>query len=104
MSRIGKMKIDVPAGVTVEYENKVVTVKGPKGTLTQKIESKDIDVKIEGAVVTVERANETQAAKSMHGLYRQLVANMVKGVPEGFKKTLIVNSVQQDSYRSRSRL
>jgi len=93
MSRIGKMKIDVPAGVTVSYENKIVTVKGPKGELTQKIESKDIDVKIEGTVVSVERANDTQAAKSMHGLYRQLVANMVKGVVTPFSKTLVVVGV-----------
>ena len=93
MSRIGKMKIDVPAGVTVSFEERVVTVKGPKGTLTQKIESKDIDVKIEGAVVSVERANDSQEAKSMHGLYRQLVANMVKGVVTPFSKTLVVVGV-----------
>ena len=93
MSRIGRMQIDVPAGVTVSYENKVVTVKGPKGSLTQTIESKLIDVKVEGAVVTVERANDSKEAKSMHGLYRMLVANMVKGVVTPFSKTLVVVGV-----------
>lgn len=93
MSRIGRLNIAVPAGVTVDYSNNVVTVKGPKGTLSQKIESKDINVVIDGANVKVERANDQKETKSMHGLYRVLIANMVKGVVEPFKKTLVIAGV-----------
>lgn len=77
MSRIGRLHIAVPAGVTVEYNNQVVTVKGPKGTLTQHIDSKNINVEIDGAEVKVTRSNEEKETKAMHGLYRMLIANMV---------------------------
>lgn len=93
MSRIGRLQISVPAGVTVEYKDQVVTVKGPKGTLTQKIESKNINVAVEANVVTVTRTNENKETKSMHGLYRMLIANMVAGVVTPFSKTLIINGV-----------
>ena len=88
MSRIGKLPITVPAGVSVTVDdNNVVTVKGPKGTLTQEV-NKLITVKQEGNVVTLERPNEAKQTKAYHGLYRALIHNMVVGVSEGFSKTL----------------
>lgn len=93
MSRIGRKHIDVPAGVTVSYENGVVTVKGKLGELKQEIASKDINVVIDAGVINVERANDEKQTRAYHGLYRQLIANMVKGVQEEFKKTLIVSGV-----------
>ena len=93
MSRIGRLPITIPAGVTVEYKDSLVTVKGPKGTLTQAIEDRNINVKIEGNTVTVERLSEVKSVKSKHGLYRQLISNMVAGVVTPFTRTLIVNGV-----------
>lgn len=93
MSRIGRLHIDVPAGVTVGFENRVVTVKGPKGTLTQHIDSKNIDVEINGAVVNVKRSDESKETRSMHGLYRMLIANMIAGVVTPFTKTLVIAGV-----------
>ena len=88
MSRIGKLPITVPAGVTVTVdENNLVTVKGPKGTLSQQV-NPDITIKQEGNVLTLERPSESKPHKAMHGLYRALVNNMVVGVTEGFAKTL----------------
>ena len=92
MSRIGNAHIELPAGVTVEAKDNVITVKGPKGTLTQAYD-KVITPVVEGNVVKFTRANELGTTKAKHGLYRALTANMVKGVTEGFKKTLIVNGV-----------
>ncbi len=92
MSRIGNAPINVPAGVTVEAKDNVITVKGPKGTLTQAYDP-IITLNIEGSVITLTRANELGTTKAKHGLYRALCANMVKGVTEGFKKSLIVNGV-----------
>ena len=90
MSRIGKLPINVPAGVTVTVDdNNVVTVKGPKGTLTQEVNS-DIIIKQENGVLTVERPSDAKQHKAMHGLYRSLVNNMVVGVTDGFKKTLLL--------------
>lgn len=93
MSRIGKKHIDVPAGVTVEFDGHAVTVKGKLGELKQDIVSPDIDVKVSAGVVNVERKNELKQTRAFHGLYRQLIADMVKGVQEPFKKTLIVAGV-----------
>lgn len=93
MSRIGRMHITVPAGVTVDYKDNLVTVKGPKGTLTQKIATHAIDVKVDGNIVTLERHNELKETKSMHGLYRMLIANMVKGVVTPFSETLVIAGV-----------
>ena len=93
MSRIGRLQINVPAGVTVTVADQIVTVKGPKGELSQKIESKNINVTVDGAVVSVTRNNEEKETKSMHGLYRMLIANMVAGVVTPFTKTIIVNGV-----------
>ncbi|MDO4482906.1 MAG: 50S ribosomal protein L6 [Clostridia bacterium] len=88
MSRIGRLPITVPAGVTVTVDdNNLVTVKGPKGTLSQEV-NKNITVKQEGNVLTVERPNDQKQNKAMHGLYRALINNMVVGVTEGFSKTL----------------
>lgn len=93
MSRIGRKHIDVPAGVTVSFADGVVTVKGKNGELKQVIASKDINVKIEPGVVNVERANDEKQTRAYHGLYRQLIADMVKGVETPFTKTLIVAGV-----------
>ena len=92
MSRIGNAIITLPAGVTVEAKDKVITVKGPTGTLTQ-VYDPVITPVVEGNVVKFVRANELGLTKAKHGLYRALTANMVKGVTEGFKKSLIVNGV-----------
>ena len=92
MSRIGNALINIPAGVTVEAKNNVITVKGPKGTLTQGYDPVITPV-VEGAVLKLTRANDLAPTKAKHGLYRALCANMVKGVTEGFKKALIVNGV-----------
>ena len=93
MSRIGRMPIAVPAGVTVEIaENNKVTVKGPKGTLVRVLPS-EMDIKVEGAEVLVSRPNELKKMKSLHGLTRTLIHNMVIGVTAGYEKTLEVNGV-----------
>ena len=88
MSRIGRMPIAVPAGVTVEIaENNHVTVKGPKGTLERTLPS-EMDIKLEGEEVVVTRPNDLKKMKSLHGLTRTLIHNMVVGVSEGYKKEL----------------
>ena len=93
MSRIGKMPIAIPAGVTVEVaENNKVTVKGPKGTL-ERVLPAEMTIKVEGAVVTVERPNDLKRNKSLHGLTRTLINNMVVGVSTGYEKVLEVNGV-----------
>ena len=93
MSRIGRLPITVPAGVTVTVDaDNLVTVKGPKGTLSQQVNSA-ITVKQEGNVLTLERPTDSKPHKAMHGLYRALVHNMVVGVTDGFKKELEVNGV-----------
>ena len=92
MSRIGNALITIPAGVTVDTSNNVLTVKGPKGTLTQSYDP-IITPSVEGNVIKFTRANDLGPTKAKHGLYRALCANMVKGVTEGFKKNLIVNGV-----------
>lgn len=93
MSRIGRLHITVPAGVTVEYKDRVVTVKGPKGTLTRHIDSKNIGVTVEGNEVKVTRSNDEKETKSLHGLYRVLIADMVAGVVTPFTKTLVIAGV-----------
>ena len=90
MSRIGNRIITVPEGVTVENVNNVVTVKGPKGTLTQPM-LKDITMKQEGNEIKVERLNEN--AKAMHGTMNALINNMIKGVTNGYAKTLEIIGV-----------
>ena len=88
MSRIGKLPISVPAGVAISVEkDNVVTVKGPKGTLTTQVD-RDINVAIEDGTLTVTRPTEQKRHKAMHGLYRSLINNMVEGVSNGFTKQL----------------
>ena len=90
MSRIGKLPITVPAGVTVTVgDDNTVTVTGPKGTLSQQV-NPDITLKQEGNILTLERPTDAKPHKAMHGLYRSLVNNMVVGVTEGFSKTLVM--------------
>jgi len=93
LSRIGRMPIDIPNGVEVKInpENEVI-VKGPKGTLTKKLH-RDMIIKTEGTTLVVERPSEVKAHKALHGLTRTLLANMVTGVTEGYKKVLQVNGV-----------
>ena len=92
MSRIGRAPITIPAGVDVKLDGNVLTVKGAKGTLTQKIRQ-EITVKIEGSEIVVTRINDEKTARSLHGLTRTLIANMVEGVSNGFTKTLEVNGI-----------
>ena len=93
MSRIGKMPIAIPAGVTVDVaENNKVTVKGPKGTL-ERVMASDMTIKVEDGQVTVERPNDLKRSKSLHGLTRTLLNNMVTGVTNGYEKKLEVNGV-----------
>lgn len=93
MSRIGKSPIEVPAGVDVKIAaGNAVTVKGPKGTLAQTLHQ-DMMIEQEGNVITVKRPSEDKAHKSLHGLTRTLLNNMVLGVTEGFKKELEINGV-----------
>ena len=93
MSRIGRMPIAVPAGVTVDIaENNKVTVKGPKGTLVRVL-PKEMEIKAEGAEIVVSRPNDLKKMKSLHGLTRTLIHNMVEGVTNGFEKKLEVNGV-----------
>ena len=93
MSRIGRMPITVPAGVTVNVaEGNVVTVKGPKGELTRAL-SAEMIIKQEGTTITVERPSDEKLHRSLHGLTRTLVANMITGCHETFKKELEVNGV-----------
>ena len=93
MSRIGRMPIAVPAGVTVEIaENNHVTVKGPKGTLERTLPS-EMEIKLDGAEITVTRPNDLKRMRSLHGLTRTLINNMVVGVTDGYTKELEVNGV-----------
>ena len=92
MSRIGRKPINIPAGVEVKINDSVVTVKGPKGTLTQKIHP-NMTVTVEGNEILVTRPNDEKENRSLHGLSRTLIHNMVIGVTEGYKKTLEVNGV-----------
>ena len=93
MSRIGRMPITVPAGVEVKVaDGNVVTVKGPKGSLTQSMRPEMI-IKQEGNVVTVERPSDDKLHRSLHGLTRTLLHNMIVGVSEGYKKELEINGV-----------
>ena len=92
MSRIGKLPISIPAGVTVEINGSVVTVKGPKATLTQEV-SKNVTVEVKENEILVTRNDETKDSNAKQGLYRQLISNMVIGVKDGFTKSLTVNGV-----------
>ena len=93
MSRIGRMPIAIPAGVTVDIaENNKVTVKGPKGELSRVLPA-EMEIKVEGAEIIVSRPNDLKNMKSLHGLTRTLINNMVVGVTQGYEKKLEVNGV-----------
>ena len=93
MSRIGKMPITIPAGVTVDVkEGNQVTVKGPKGTLTRTF-SPELGIELNDGVITITRPNDLKENRSLHGLTRTLIANMIEGVNTGFKKELEINGI-----------
>ena len=92
MSRIGKKPITVPAGVDVTIDGATVTVKGPKGTLTNTFNA-DMIIKLEGTEIIVDRPTENKTHRSLHGLTRTLIANMVEGVTNGYKKTLEIEGI-----------
>ncbi|MBE6827043.1 MAG: 50S ribosomal protein L6 [Ruminococcaceae bacterium] len=92
MSRIGRQPIAVPAGVDVKIDGSTVTVKGPKGTLTRTVHS-NMKVELNGAEILVSRPDESNFNKSLHGLTRTLISNMVTGVVDGYKKELEINGV-----------
>ena len=93
MSRIGRMPIAIPAGVTVDIaENNHVTVKGPKGTLEKTLPA-EMNIALEGSEVIVTRPNDLKKMKSLHGLTRSLIQNMVTGVTDGYEKKLELNGV-----------
>ena len=92
MSRIGKMPITVPAGVTVTIEDNHVTVKGPKGELARQI-NKNMKLTMDNGVITVERPDDEKESRSLHGLSRTLINNMIIGVTQGYQKALDVVGV-----------
>ena len=104
MSRIGRLPVKVPAGVTVEItENNKVTVTGPKGTLSKDL-AVEMEIKMEGDEIIVTRPNDLKRMKSLHGLTRTLINNMVVGVTEGYKKVLEINGVGYRASKSGNKL
>lgn len=93
MSRIGYKPIMVPKGVKIAVQGSKVNVEGPKGKLAEELATNLVTVAIKGDELNVERANDEKQTKAFHGLYRNLINNMVIGVTEGFKKTLVINGV-----------
>jgi len=93
MSRIGYKPIMVPKGVKVAVREGVVDVEGPKGKLSQALDTPLVTVAVKGEQVEVDRANDAKQTKAFHGLYRNLINNMVRGVTEGFRKALVINGV-----------
>ncbi len=93
MSRIGKLPISIPENVTIEISDDKIKVKGPKGELSLTFEPIYVSIKQEEKTITVTPKNETKEAKSRHGLYRSLIANMIEGVNQGFSKTLEIKGV-----------
>ncbi len=92
MSRIGKLPVAIPQGVTVTVADGVVTVKGPKGTLSQAVRPQ-VNVEVKGNEVILTRVNDEKEVRGYHGLYRQLVNNMIVGVSQGYSKSLVINGV-----------
>lgn len=92
MSRIGRLPVEIPQGVDVKIEGTSVSVKGPKGTLAREFH-KDMTVKVEDGKIVVSRPSDDKEHRALHGLTRALLNNMVKGVSEGFQKTLEINGV-----------
>ena len=92
MSKVGKLPVAIPAGVTVNVANGLISVKGPKGELKQSFHD-EIEIKVEGTEVLLTTKNNAKQTNAYHGLYRSLINNMVKGVTEGFTKTLVITGV-----------
>ncbi len=92
MSRIGKLPVEIPQGVSIDINGDLVKVKGPKGELEQQIQPQ-VSIEIEGSQLTVNRKDDSKKARSFHGLYRQLLQNMVTGVTTGFQRSLLINGV-----------
>src|SRR5678810_460181 len=92
MSRIGRKPVPVPNGVTVTVNGPAITVKGPKGELSRKLHP-DMQVKVENGNVTVDRPSDEDRHRALHGLTRSLIANMVEGVTQGYKKQLEITGV-----------
>ncbi|HOQ01326.1 MAG TPA: 50S ribosomal protein L6 [Acetivibrio clariflavus] len=92
MSRIGRMPVEIPAGVNVKQEGNVLTVKGPKGTIEKEFH-KDMTIKVENGKIVVERPSDLKEHKALHGLTRTLINNMIIGVTQGFEKALEINGV-----------
>ncbi len=104
MSRIGRLPVEIPAGVEVKVEaGNLITVKGPKGTLQRKLVD-DMNIAVEGNHVVVTRPNDLKRSKSLHGLTRTLIANMVEGVTKGFEKSLEINGVGYRAAKSGKKL
>ena len=92
MSKVGKLPVAIPAGVPVNVANGLISVKGPKGELKQSFHD-EIDIKVEGTEVVLTTKNGAKQTNAYHGLYRSLINNMVKGVTDGFTKTLVITGV-----------
>ncbi len=92
MSRIGKLPIEIPQGVKINVTEDMITVEGPKGKLTQDYKP-EVSIKVNDKEVIVDRVNDSKSARAFHGLYRQLISNMVTGVSKGFTRSLLVNGV-----------
>ena len=92
MSRIGRMPITIPSNVTVDYDGKVIAVKGPLGEIKKEITS-DVKVEVKDGVITLDRTNEEKPVKARHGLFRAVISNMIKGVTEGYTRYLVFNGV-----------
>ena len=92
MSKVGKLPVAIPAGVTVNVANGTISVKGPKGELKQSFHD-EIDIKVEGTEVVLTTKNNDKQTNAYHGLYRSLINNMVKGVTDGFTKSLVITGV-----------
>ena len=103
MSRIGREPIAIPAGVDVKVDNNVVTVKGPLGTLSEKINAA-MTVKVDAGVLTVTRPNDENEMKALHGLTRTLIYNMVEGVTKGYEKKLLIVGVGYRAEKSGTKL
>ena len=104
MSRIGRLPVTIPAGVTVEIaENNKVTVKGPKGTLERELPT-EMEIKVDGETIVVTRPNDLKRMKSLHGLTRTLINNMVVGVTNGYEKVLEVNGVGYRAAKSGNKM
>ena len=103
MSRIGRMPITIPSNVAVDYDGKVIVVKGPLGELKKEIKD-DVKIEIKDGVISLDRINEDKAVKARHGLYRAIISNMIKGVTEGYTRYLVFNGVGYKISKSGNKL